>query len=272
MIAADSRMDVLRPKRLKDALTMMRDEGPLLPLAGGTDVYVAINAAGLPAHARYIDLWGLGDELRGIARKKRAIELGALTTYTDCIRSAEVKKVLPILVEAARQVGGVQIQNRGTLGGNIANGSPAADGVPVLMAAGARVVLRSRADGEREIPLDKYYLGYKQTARRFDELIVAIRVDVPEGPQRFRKVGTRAAQAISKVVMARVANGVAWGSVAPTVIRSPQLEAYLTAGGRDPEEARRHALTDVRPIDDVRSTAEYRRAVVGNLAATLVSI
>src|SRR5690606_16706060 len=119
----------------KDALTMMRDEGPLTPLGGGTDVYVALNASGLPAHPRFIDLWAL-DELRGIERKRRALTLGALATYTDCIRSRDVARLLPTLVEAARQIGGVQIQNRGTLAGNIGNGSPAADAVPVLMAAG----------------------------------------------------------------------------------------------------------------------------------------
>jgi CO/xanthine dehydrogenase FAD-binding subunit len=160
----------------------------------------------------------------------------------------------------------VQIQNRGTLAGNIENGSPAADGVPVLMAADAAVVLRS-LDGERTVPLAEYYTGYRKTVRRPDELIVRIDVDVPEGAQRFDKVGTRAAQAISKVVMAAIGHRVAFGSVAPVIVRAHKLEAYVAGGGRDVAEAKRLVAEDVSPIDDVRSTADYRRRVVANLVA-----
>jgi len=271
MIAAAG-IDVLQPRHLKDALIMLRvaaDEGrPLVPLAGGTDLFVTLNAGQKPA-ARYLDLWRL-DKLRGVeALGRRSLAFGGLATFTDSIESKAVQKRLPILVDAARQVGGVQIQNRGTLAGNIENGSPAADGVPVLMAADARVVLRS-LDDERAVPLAEYYTGYRKTVRRPDELIVRIEVDVPEGGQRFEKVGTRAAQAISKVVMAAVGHRVAFGSVAPIIVRAHKLEAYLAAGGRDIGEAQRLVAEDVTPIDDVRSTAEYRRRVVANLVAAWV--
>jgi len=271
-VIAAAGIDVLRPRHLKDALMMMRvaaDEGhPLVPMAGGTDLFVTLNAGQKPA-ARYLDLWRL-DKLRGVrADGKRGLWFGGLATYTDCIDSKAVQKRLPILVDAARQVGGVQIQNRGTLAGNIENGSPAADGVPVLMAADARVVLRS-LDAERTVPLAEYYTGYRKTVRQPDELIVAIEIDVPEGAQRFDKVGTRAAQAISKVVMAAVGHRVAFGSVAPVIVRAHKLEAYVAGGGRDVAEAQRLVREDVKPIDDVRSTAEYRRRVVENLVASWI--
>jgi CO/xanthine dehydrogenase FAD-binding subunit len=271
VIAAHA-LEVERPRKLKQALRLLAEGDaaglPLRPLAGGTDLYVTL-AAGAPMPRRYLDLWGL-ETLRGIEREGRTLRLGALTTYTDCLRSHAVKKLLPALQAAAAEVGGAQIQNRGTLAGNIENGSPAADAVPVLLAADAQVVLASHDGGERAVPLSTYYTGYRQTVRRPGELIVRIEVTVDKGPQRFRKVGTRAAQAISKVVMASIGGRVAFGSVGPTVMRAPKLEAYLTAGGADPDEARRLAMAEVRPIDDVRSTADYRRAVVGNLAAELV--
>ncbi|MGZ3443512.1 MAG: FAD binding domain-containing protein [Polyangia bacterium] len=269
MIAAAG-IEVLRPRHLKDALMMLRvaaDEGrPLVPMAGGTDLFVTLNAGQKPA-ARYLDLWRL-DKLRGVdSVGKRGLAFGGLATYTDCIESRAVHKRLPILVEASRQVGGVQIQNRGTLAGNIENGSPAADGVPVLMAAEATVVLRS-LDDERRIPLASYYTGYRKTVRRPDELIVRIDVDVPDGEQRFDKVGTRAAQAISKVVMAAIGHRIAFGSVAPVIVRAHKLEAYVAGGGRDVAEAQRLVAAEVAPIDDVRSTAEYRSRVVANLVAS----
>jgi xanthine dehydrogenase small subunit len=268
-VIAAAELEVLRPRRLKEALAHLREAAetnrPLVPLAGGTDLFVAFNAGQRPA-PRYLDLWSI-EKLRGIdGDGKRRLVFGGLATYTDCIASKAVRKRLPILVEAARQVGGVQIQNRGTLAGNIENGSPAADAVPVLMAADADVILRS-VDGERRVPLAQYYVGYRKTVRRADELIVRIEVDVPAGAQRFEKVGTRAAQAISKVVMAAIGHRVAFGSVAPTIVRAHNLEAYVAAGGRDIAEAQRLVVQDVTPIDDVRSSAEYRRRVVANLVA-----
>jgi CO/xanthine dehydrogenase FAD-binding subunit len=264
--------ELLEPRSLADALRMMRDEGPLTPMAGCTDLYVALNFGAL-RQTRFLNLWSL-DVLRGIVGLDGALRIGALTTYTDLIRSPIVNRELPMLVAAARQVGGAQIQNRGTIGGNVANASPAGDTLPVLAAADAVVELRSAA-GTRRVPFSSFYTGYRQTVVRADELIVAIevpRVSLDSGKRRrqwFRKVGTRAAQAISKVVMAAVGGHhprIAIGSVAPTVLRLPRTEAALAAGA-DVTEAQQIMLAEIAPIDDIRSTAEYRRRVAANLLA-----
>jgi CO/xanthine dehydrogenase FAD-binding subunit len=171
-----------------------------------------------------------------------------------------------MLMGAAREVGGLQIQNLGTLGGNVANGSPAGDTLPVLAVAEAVVVLRS-VDAERRVPFANFYTGYRVTVRQPDELIVAFEVPPVEGHQWFRKVGTRAAQAISKVVMAAVGGArprIALGSVAPTVIRLSGVERVLADGG-SMDEAVRRLDQDIHPIDDLRSTADYRRDVAANL-------
>jgi CO/xanthine dehydrogenase FAD-binding subunit len=260
------RLSLLQPSSLAEALRLLRDEGPRVPLAGCTDLYVGFHFGTVPAR-RFIDLQGLR-ELRGIARRGDTLVIGALATYTDMIRSPLVRRRLPILAEASRQVGSPQIQNRGTLGGNIANASPAGDTLPVLAVAEATVVLRS-ADGERRVPFGSFYTGYRQTVMRPDELIAAVEVPPVEGRQWFRKVGTRAAQAISKVVMAAVRAPhprIALGSVAPTVVRVPRTEALL-AGGGSLAEARSVLLEEIQPIDDLRSTAAYRRRVSANLLA-----
>jgi CO/xanthine dehydrogenase FAD-binding subunit len=182
------------------------------------------------------------------------------------MRSPEVNARVPMLVSAARLVGGPQIQNRGTLGGNIANGSPAGDTLPVLAAADAMIVLRSVA-GERRVSFASYYTGYRASVRRADELIVAVEIPRIDGAQWFRKVGTRAAQAISKIVAAGVRAPVprsALGSVAPTVVRVARTERAL-AGGATLDDACRVLDEEIAPIDDVRSTADYRRRVAGNL-------
>jgi CO/xanthine dehydrogenase FAD-binding subunit len=192
--------------------------------------------------------------------------IGALATYTDIIRSRLVRRALPMLVAASRQIGGPQIQNRGTIGGNVANGSPAGDSLPVLAVAEAVVVL-ANADGERRVPFNAFYTGYRTSVLQPDELIVGIEVPALEGVQWFRKVGTRAAQAISKVVMAAVRAPhprIALGSVAPTVVRLPRTEAAL-ATGAGIAEAQNILKEEIRPIDDVRSTAAYRRQVSANL-------
>jgi CO/xanthine dehydrogenase FAD-binding subunit len=263
MRTAVSTLELRAPRTLRDALRMLRDEAPLTPLAGATDLYVALNFGTL-ASSRFLDLWSL-DQLRRITLREETLSIGALATYTAIIRSRLVRKRLPMLVRAAREVGGLQIQNRGTLGGNVANASPAGDTLPVLAAANAVVVLRS-LDGERRIPFDRFYTGYRQSVRREDELIVAVEVPPVAGVQWFRKVGTRAAQAISKVVMAAVRGRecrVAIGSVAPTVVRLPRTEQMLETG--DVELATRMLREEISPIDDLRSTAEYRRDVAANL-------
>jgi xanthine dehydrogenase small subunit len=277
--AAGTAAEVLRPRSLAEALHLLAEAArtgtELVPLAGGTDIFVGLHfgtltgTGGREPERRFLDLWGLA-ELRHItAADDGALRLGALTTYTDCIRSPLVGRRLPILAAASKEVGGVQIQNRGTIGGNIANASPAGDAIPVLMAAEAEVVLASVA-GERAVPLADYYTGYRASVRRPDELIVAVRTPVPAGRQVFRKVGTRAAQAISKVVLAAVGHRIALGSVAPVVMRARKVEAYLVAGGRDLAEAQRLLLEEIRPIDDVRSTAAYRRRVAANLLADVL--
>jgi xanthine dehydrogenase small subunit len=265
-----------QPRSVKDALAMLRDEGTLTPMAGCTDLYVALNFGTLK-ETRFLDLWRL-DSLRTIEMRGGVLSIGALATFTDLIQSALVRKRLPMLVAAAREVGGVQIQNRGTIGGNVANASPAGDTLPVLAAADAVVVLR-RAGGIRRVPFNSFYTGYRQTVRVPDELIVGFEIPPVRGRQFFRKVGTRAAQAISKIVMAGVlgpASGagrtarIALGSVAPTVVRVPRTEAALASGA--PMDAIQRALIEeIAPIDDLRSTAEYRRRVAANLLAHFVS-
>jgi CO/xanthine dehydrogenase FAD-binding subunit len=257
---------LLEPRSIGDALRMLRNEGPLTPMAGCTDLYVSLNFGTLEP-TRFLNLWTL-DALRGIERRRGSIRIGALATYTDLICSPIVNRELPMLVAAARQVGGVQIQNRGTIGGNVANASPAGDTLPVLAAADAIVELRS-AEGPRRVPFASFYTGYRQTVARADELIVAFEIPRLRGRQWFRKVGTRAAQAISKVVMAGVAGRdprIAIGSVAPTVVRCRRTEAALASGAAI-AEAQRIMLEEITPIDDLRSTAEYRRRVAANLLA-----
>jgi xanthine dehydrogenase small subunit len=264
MKSAVTPLALRRPRSLREALTMLRDDGPLVPLAGATDLYVSLNFGTL-AGSRFLDLWSL-DPLRRIEMRGDVLSLGALATYTSLTRSRLVKQRLPMLVDAARQIGGVQIQNRGTIGGNIANGSPAGDTLPVFAAADAVVVARS-AGAERRVPFTAFYTGYRASVLRADELIVAVEIPAVRGRQWFRKVGTRAAQAISKVVIAGVRGDsprIALGSVGPVVVRATAAEKALEAGhGIDAAVA---ALgTDITPIDDVRSTADYRRTVSQNL-------
>jgi xanthine dehydrogenase small subunit len=269
MLGLISNRTLLQPKSLADALKMLRDEGPVVPMAGCTDIYVSLNFGTL-TDTRFLNLWRL-DALRRIELRGGVLSIGALATHSDLIRSPLVSKRLPMLAAAAREVGGVQIQNRGTIGGNVANASPAGDTLPVLAAADASVVLR-RADETRRVPFNAFYTGYRLTVRRPDELIAAFEIAPVRGRQWFRKVGTRAAQSISKIVMAGVrdpAGGtprVAIGSVGPTVLRLPRTEAALAAGG-DVEAAQQILIEEIAPIDDIRSTAEYRRRVAANLLA-----
>ncbi len=259
MRTAISDLDLRRASSLDEALLILRDE-PRMPVAGATDVYVAVNFGTL-APKRLLDIWGL-DELRGISLRGETIVIGALATYTSLIRSPIIVERLPMLVDASRLVGGPQIQNRGTVGGNIANGSPAGDSLPVFSAVDAIVVLRN-ATAERRVPFNEFYTGYRATVMKSDELIVAVEVEPVEGKQWFRKVGTRAAQAISKIVVAAVRASpprIAFGSIAPTVIRVPRTEAALSSGASI-DEAARILAGEIAPIDDLRSSAEYRRRV-----------
>ena len=264
MRTATGALAMQRPRNLKQALVAIASDRGITPMAGCTDLYVAANFGTLTA-TRFLDLTAV-ESLRRIAMRDDTLVIGATATYTEIIRSRHVKKALPMLIEAARQIGGLQIQNRGTLGGNIANASPAGDSLPVLAAADAVVVLQN-STGERRVPITEFYTGYRTTVRTGDELITAVEVAPQRGAQWFRKVGTRAAQAISKIVMAGVRDDpprLAFGSVAATVVRAPRTEQAL-ADGADIEEAARVLGDEIHPIDDVRSTAVYRRTVAMNL-------
>ena len=258
---------LLTPTSVREALRMLDGERGLTPMAGCTDLYVALNFGTLK-QTNFINLWEL-DTLRRIEVRGNVLSIGALCTYTDIINSRPVRSRLPMLVAASREVGGPQIQNRGTLGGNVANGSPAGDTLPILAASDAMVLVKSLR-GDRRVPFGEFYTGYRRSVLQADELIAALEIPSVKGRQWFRKVGTRAAQAISKVVMAGVDPGrdqaprIAIGSVAPTVVRVPSTEAAL-ADGASIDEATRVLLDEISPIDDVRSTAEYRRRVAANL-------
>lgn len=265
MRTALSALELLQPRSVRDALNMLRDDPALVPIAGCTDVFVGLNF-GTERARRYLNLWPL-DSMRGIAERGDRLVIGALATYTDVIRSPLVRRRLPMLVAASREIGGVQIQNRGTVAGNVANASPAGDTLPVLAAAEATIVLRGALDGERRVPFVEFYTGYRKTVMRPGELIVAIELPRVAGRQWFRKVGTRAAQAIAKVTIAGVGGAsprIAFGSVAPTVVRVPRTEAHLRDGGSI-ADAPRLLQEEISPIDDMRSTAEYRRRVAANL-------
>jgi xanthine dehydrogenase small subunit len=273
------------PTRLEAALAFLAqgDGAPWRPVAGGTDLMVQITGELGEPPERVLDIWGL-DELRGISVETDALVLGALTTYTEIRRSPVVTEFLPALAEAAATIGAAQIQNRGTIGGNVVNASPAGDTLPVLLATGAELVLAS-ARGERTVTADEFWTGYRTTARRPDELLVRVRIPLVADRQvRFRKVGTRRAQAISKVVIAiawRQASSdapwtdvrVALGSMAATTVRARRAEAALEGSQptRESADAAAEALmSELSPIDDVRSTADYRRTVAGRVLHRLV--
>jgi xanthine dehydrogenase small subunit len=272
---------VTSPRTLADAYDLLADGDGWQPIAGGTDLMVQITGELVPPPERVLDLWGL-DELRGISAHSGVLEMGALTTYTDIRRSTTVRGVLPELIQAAVTIGAAQIQNRGTLGGNIANASPAGDTLPILLATDARIVLGSRR-GEREVAAADFWTAYRKTARLPDELVLRVRIVLPPERQvRFRKVGTRRAQAISKVVMAlawqETSHGwknvrLALGSVADRPIRAHRTEAVLEGEGPSAATADRAAATlaeEIHPIDDVRSTAEYRRTVAARVLHRLI--
>jgi len=276
--------EMIVPRTLDDALALLRDEpGVWRPFAGGTDLMVLLEAGKLEPR-KFFSIAHL-KELRGVEESGEFVQLGALTTYTDVRRSDLLAREFPMLAQAASETGGLAIQNRGTIGGNIANASPAADSPPALLAYGAEVELLS-ASGARWVEYASFHTGYKQMLMRADELITRVRLRRPrEGARHFyRKVGTRRAQAISKICFAALAETgeggafgevrIALGSVAPTVVRCRETESILR--GRVPdEELLKESLDaiarDVSPIDDIRSTARYRLRVAQNLLAEFLS-
>jgi CO/xanthine dehydrogenase FAD-binding subunit len=262
---------VVSPSSLAEAYAYL-DAGSYRPIAGGTDVMVQLEADVADAPEAMLDLWGL-HELRGVRFDGYEVAIGALATYTDLRASPVIRAHLPALEEAAATVGAAQIQNRGTIGGNICNASPAGDTLPVLLAIDATFDAGS-STGVRPIPAAEFWTGYRETALREDELLLRIRFGVERSRRtRFRKVGTRAAQAISKVVMALSyrQDGDSWrdvrlalGSIAATTVRARQTEAILEGqapGQAIADEAAATLAQEIQPIEDVRSTAEYRRSV-----------
>jgi CO/xanthine dehydrogenase FAD-binding subunit len=236
---------------------------------------VQLEAGHLPA-GRYVNLWGL-TELCGITESSDTVTIGALTTYTDVRKSDLLAREYPLLVRAAEETGGVATQNRGTLGGNIANASPAADTPPALLVYDAELELRS-SGGIRRVPYTTFHTAYKQMALVPGEIISHIRVPRRVGwRDYYRKVGPRRAQAISKVCLAGSIsiNGetvgdvrVALGSVAPIVVRAVRVEEALRGQALNQQTialAERALSSEIKPIDDLRSTAEYRRRVAANL-------
>jgi CO/xanthine dehydrogenase FAD-binding subunit len=270
---------------LAAVLRLLADEpGAWHPFAGGTDLMVLFEAGKL-APGKYISLWNLA-ELRGITVTPQALTLGALTTYADVQAHPVLQSEFPLLCKAAEGTGGIATQNRGTLGGNIANGSPAADTPPALLVYDAALDLIS-VRGARRVPYDRFHSAYKVMDLREDEIIGSITLPRQERSpggwtEMYRKVGTRKAQAISKVCVAAAAaleDGVvrdvriACGSVGPVVIRCRTAEAALR--GRVPDEALASAAAaaleeDITPVDDIRSTARYRLHVARNLLIQFV--
>ena len=269
--------ELTTPASLDEALALIASApGTWKPFAGGTDLMVLLEADKLP-HRNYVNIWPLR-ELRGIEITNEHVTLGALTTYTDVQANEILRREFPMLCQAASETGGLAIQNRGTLGGNIVNASPAADSPPALLAYDAQIELISTA-GSRWLSYDSFHTGYKQMNLQPDELLARIRLPRTNSTVRhyYRKVGTRKAQAISKVCFAAVAQlaagrfvdtRIALGSVAPIVQRCKQTEDAIR--GNELNEttvrlARETIMREISPIDDVRSTAGYRLRVAANL-------
>jgi len=276
--------ELVAPGSLQAAVGLLaRSPGEWLPIAGGTDIMVQYAAGRLPSR-RLVSIWNLA-ELRHIEVLANEIRVGAGCTYTDIREHEVLGRELPMLARAACWTGGIANQNRGTLGGNIVNASPAADSLPALLAYDAELVLVS-VRGERRLQYSGFHTDYKKTKLAPDELIQAVCL-----PRRFsgyvchaRKVGSRNAQAISKVCIAalgRVAEGtiedvrIALGSVAPVPLRLSETEQVVR--GRAIDEslvslARKTAMAEIQPIDDIRSTVRYRTAVAGNLVTEFLNL
>ena len=274
--------DYLRPRSLDDALRARAAHPDYLILAGGTDLMVGAGQREDPAGV--IDVFGLGP-LVGIDRANDgAVRIGAATTYRRLLGNDLIARYAPALAAAAREVGAVQIQARGTIGGNVGTSSPVGDTLPVLLALDASVEVAS-SRGERTVPYEDFCTGYRTTALADDEIIVAVRIPAAAADMRqfWRKVGTRRAQSISKVAVAAaarvgddgaVANArIGLGAVRERPIRARAAEAELIGQVPSDEVADRvrdAVQQDISPIDDLRSSADYRRAVAGNVVARFV--
>jgi CO/xanthine dehydrogenase FAD-binding subunit len=277
MRANVSEYELVAPGSLKAVLALLATEpGAWTPMAGGTELMVALGAGRLEQR-KLVSLWGI-DELHRITTNDDWLIIGAGATFTDIRQNAIVTKEFPLLARAASWTGAIANQNRGTLGGNIVNASPAADSPPVLLVHEAKIELVS-AQGARCIPYSEFHLGYKRTVMKPQELVKA--VHLPRGHrlpvEYLRKVGTRNALAISKVALACVgamqsgkvsAVRIAAASLLETPARLIAAEATLLGHTLTPERiqaARLALLEEVKPIDDIRSTANYRAHVAANL-------
>ncbi len=265
--------------------TMAEQPGRYTPMAGGTELMVAFNTGRLQATS-FVSIQHLS-ELRFIHVAPEAIEIGAGTTYTDIRRNTAITSDLPLLERAASWTGSIANQNRGTIGGNLCNASPAADTPPALLAYDADVKLIS-AQGTRVLPYRDFHLGYKKTALRADELLHSILVKRSFGGWRdyIRKVGTRNAQAISKTAVAGIAQldgkriadiRLGAASLADRPLRLLATEAVLAGASIEPDaiestvrQARAALASEARPIDDIRSNARYRTAVAANLVEEFI--
>jgi CO/xanthine dehydrogenase FAD-binding subunit len=276
--------ELVSPGSLQTALELLaEDPEKWLPIAGGTDVMVQFAAGTLPA-SKLLSIWNL-PELRSIEVLTGELRIGAGCTYADMRAHELVAREFPLLFRAAGWTGGIANQNRGTLGGNIVNASPAADSLPALLAYEAELILVS-VRGERRVPYRTFHKVYKKTNLAAGELIRAICL-----PRRFaayihhaRKVGARNAQAIAKVCIAALGRSsrgtvedvrIAVGSVAPIPIRLKDTERLLQGKQLTPEVvtlAGTTAAAEIRPIDDIRSTARYRAAVVSNLVGEFLGM
>jgi CO/xanthine dehydrogenase FAD-binding subunit len=271
--------ELVSPGALPEVLSLLAKEpGLWVPIAGGTDLMV-LYGAGKLLPRKLVSIWNL-PELRRIEVFPNEIQMGSACTYTDLRESEIVRREFALLSRAAAWTGGIANQNRGTIGGNIANASPAADSLPALLVYDAEIILVS-AGGERRVPYANFHVDYRKTQLAPDELIRAVCL-----PRRYsgyyahaRKVGPRKAQAIAKLCLAALGKiekdvvrdiRLAMGSVAPVPLRLTETERTVRGKPIVPELvhlASQTAAQEIRPIDDIRSTARYRAAVAGNLVA-----
>lgn len=271
--------ELVAPRNLDAALEILaREPGVWKPFAGGTDLMVLLETGKLP-HRKFLSIWKF-PELRRIEVSPESLAIGALSTYTEIQRNEILQREFPLLCRAASETGSFATQNRGTLGGNVANASPAADTPPALLVYDAEIELIS-AKGPRRLPYRDFHTGYKTMQMRDDELIgrVHLKRALTRQKEYYRKVGTRRAQAISKICFAGAANvekgrfdnlRIALGSVAPTVLRAKETEKILESEQLTSallKVAQDTLGREISPIDDMRSTAVYRRRVAQKLLA-----
>jgi len=277
-------IDVVVPKTMEDALSVLHERsGKIRPIAGGTDAIIQLKD-GLLQTGELLDISRLSG-LRYILREGSTVRIGALTTYCDIIESSVLKDSCPMLVEASKTIGIIQLQNRATIGGNLANASPAGDTIPPLYVLAATLTLQNQI-GTRRIPIEKFFLDYRTIDLKADELITEISFEAIEKPcdATFLKLGLREAHFIS---VANLAIWVRWapdgksfsdarvsmGAVAPVVVRARKCEDFLRNRILEDAvvwEAGRIASCESSPITDIRASADYRRAVIPSLLYKVV--